>query len=264
MTTEEMIKEHIKDKYGKIATKGTQGCGCNCGCGDTQYFDMMQDDYNTVAGYEPVADLNLGCGIPTEFAGIKESDIVLDLGSGAGNDVFIASKIVGEKGKVFGLDMTEEMVDKANFNKYKLKVDNVEFLLGEIEKIPMEDNFVDVVVSNCVLNLVPDKQKAFSEIHRVLKSGGNFCISDIVLDGNLPDRLMSIARFYTGCVTGAEQIADYLNIIKGAGFSKIEIHKKNEIKLPEDLLFDYLEKSEIEAYYKSGTAIYSITVSAVK
>jgi len=206
----------------------------------------------------------LGCGIPTEFANIKEGQTVLDLGSGAGNDAFIAAQIVGPKGKVIGLDMTEEMIDKANYNKDKLGMENVEFVLGEIEKMPLTTDSVDVVVSNCVLNLVPDKRKAFSEIHRVLKSGGNFCISDIVLDGELPDRLMSIANLYTGCVTGAEQIADYLSIIKEAGFQNINTHKKNEIKLPEDLLSDYLEAHEIESYVNSGTAIYSITVSGVK
>lgn len=264
MNTEDLLKETVKEKYGKIATKGTQGCGCNCGCGDTQYFDMMVDDYTKVSGYEPVADLGLGCGIPTEYANIKNGHTVLDLGSGAGNDAFIAAKIVGETGKVIGLDMTEEMIDKANYNKEKLGFKNVEFIHGEIEKIPLEENSVDVVVSNCVLNLVPDKRKAFSEIYRVLKSGGNFCISDIVLEGELPDRLNSIARFYTGCVTGAEQIVDYLKIIKEAGFDNVVIHKKYEIQLPEELLYDYLEAWEIESYYNSGTAIYSITVSAVK
>ena len=264
MNTAENLKDTVKEKYGKIATKGTGGCGCNCGCGDTQYFDMMVDDYAKVSGYESVADLGLGCGIPTEYANIKSGQTVLDLGSGAGNDAFIASKIVGESGKVIGLDMTEEMIDKANYNKYKLGIQNVDFVLGEIEDIPLDKNTVDVVVSNCVLNLVPDKRKAFSEIYRLLKTGGNFCISDIVLDGELPDRLMSIARFYTGCVTGAEQISEYLNIIKESGFSNIEIHKKYEIQLPEELLYDYLEAWEIESYYNSGTAIYSITISALK
>ncbi|MFH1051310.1 MAG: arsenite methyltransferase [bacterium] len=264
MTTSDMMKETVKEKYGKIAMYGTGGCGCNCGCSDNQEFNMMADDYNTVEGYVPDADLNLGCGIPTEFANIKQGHTVLDLGSGAGNDAFIASKLVGATGKVIGLDMTEEMIDKANYNKDSLKADNVDFILGEIENMPLSNDTVDVVVSNCVLNLVPDKVKAFGEIHRVLKPGGNFCISDIVLDGELPDRLMSIAKFYTGCVTGAEQIADYLSIIKEAGLSKIDIHKKNEVILPEELLNDYLEAHEIESYINSGTAIYSITISGVK
>jgi SAM-dependent methyltransferase len=265
MNDSEMIKDTVREKYGKIAMYGTGGCGCNCGCSDNSDFNMMVgEDYTKVEGYQPVADLNLGCGIPTEYANIKEGDTVLDLGSGAGNDAFIASKIVGDKGKVFGLDMTDEMIYKANYNKEKLGIKNVEFIYGEIEEIPLDENSIDVVVSNCVLNLVPDKKKAFSEIFRVLKSGGNFCISDIVLDGHLPDRMMAIAKFYTGCVTGAEQISDYLKIIKDAGFKNIEIHKKVEIKLPEDLLNDYLAQSEIEDYHKSGTAIYSITVSGKK
>jgi SAM-dependent methyltransferase len=224
----------------------------------------MSDDYSCVEGYVPDADLYLGCGMPTEYAALNEGDYVLDLGSGAGNDVFIARRSVGERGKVIGLDMTQEMIDKARQNCDKLGYNNVEFRLGEIEKMPVGGNIIDVVISNCVLNLVPNKQKAFCEIFRVLKPGGHFCISDIVLKGELPAGLQPAAEMYAGCVTGAIQMEDYLSIIEKTGFTNIKVYKEKSIVLPDDLLLNYMSDDELQNYRNSGAAIISITVYAEK
>ena len=175
------------------------------------------------------ADLGLGCGLPTEYAGIEKGNVVIDLGSGAGNDVFVARALVGDEGKVIGIDFTNEMLIKANTNLQKLGFKNIEFKLGEIESMPLDDNFADVVVSNCVLNLVPDKQKAFNEINRILKPGAHFCVSDIVLKGQLPSELKKSAEMYAGCVAGAVQQELYLDIIKHAGFSNVEVKKPKQL-----------------------------------
>ncbi|MFC2131640.1 arsenite methyltransferase [Bacteroidota bacterium] len=264
MDISDKIKKVVKEKYAEIASKNSSGCGCSCSCSDDELYNIMSDDYKGKDGYVPDADLGLGCGIPTEYANIRKGNVVLDLGSGAGNDVFIVSKLVGETGKVIGLDMTEEMIDRANFNKSKLGIENVEFTFGEIENLPLQNNSVDVVVSNCVLNLVPDKNKAFSEIHRVLKNDGGFCVSDIVLEGDLPEKLLTLAELYAGCVAGASQMSSYLQIIGKNGFNDILIHKKKEIKIPVDLLNKYLSADEVEDFIKSGVGIFSITVSAKK
>ena len=208
--------------------------------------------------------LGLGCGLPTEFAGIKKGDTVVDLGSGAGNDVFVARAIVGDVGKVIGLDFTDEMVNKAVKNKEKLGFQNVEFKLGEIEQMPIENETADVVISNCVLNLVPDKEKAFSEIYRILKPGAHFCVSDIVIKGELHPELKKSAEMYAGCVAGALQLDDYINIIKKTGFTEVEIKKTKTIVLPEELLAKYLSTDEIKNYRQKIEGIYSITVVAYK
>lgn len=225
---------------------------------------MIGDEYNNVVGHIQDADLGLGCGLPTESAGIKKGDTVVDLGSGAGNDVFIARSIVGDEGKVIGIDMTEDMINLANNNNRKLGFANVEFRLGEIENLPIENNSVDVVVSNCVLNLVPDKVKAFSEIYRILKPGAHFCISDVVVQGELNKELKRSAELYAGCVAGALQQSEYLKIISEAGFSKIEIKKSKKIELPEKLLALYLSKKGIDEFKKNIKGIFSITVVGTK
>ena len=191
-TTEnaENLKEIVKEKYGSIADQSREQnasscCGASCGC-DTLDASIMAEDYSKLKGYVPDADLGLGCGLPTEFALIKEGDTVVDLGSGAGNDAFVARSIAGANGKVIGIDMTEKMISKARTNAEKLGFNNVEFRLGDIEDMPLSDAIADVVVSNCVLNLVPDKVKAFAEVFRVLKPGGHFSVSDIVLEGDFP------------------------------------------------------------------------------
>ena len=224
----------------------------------------MTDDYSAVEGYNPDADLALGCGLPTQFALIKKGDVVIDLGSGAGNDCFVARHETGPEGKVIGIDFTPAMIEKARMNAEKLGFNNVEFRQGDIEKMPVTANTADVVVSNCVLNLVPDKQKAFAEIFRVLKPGGHFSISDVVLQGELPESLRSAAEMYAGCVSGAIAKDVYLNIIFKSGFSKISIQKEKPIIIPDDILSNYLTPSELAAYKNSGAGIFSITVYAEK
>lgn len=263
------LKKVVKEKYGEIA-KASKGSGC-CGpvnscCGDSQTveFTMIGDEYKNMDGYVADADLGLGCGIPTEHAGIKKGDTIVDLGSGAGNDVFVARSIVGDEGKVIGLDMTEEMIDKANKNNARLGYKNVEFKLGDIEQMPFEKNIADVVVSNCVLNLVPDKQKAFSEIYRILKPGAHFCVSDIVIQGEMTAELQKSAEMYAGCVSGASKQDEYLKIIEEAGFKNIEIKKSKRIDLPEELLSQYLSEVGIKDYKKNLKGIFSITVVGYK
>lgn len=265
MKTSEDLKKIVKEKYAEIASTQPP-CGCSCGCGsDTQKdYSIFSEDYRTKPGYMEEADLGLGCGLPTEHAGIKPGDSVLDLGSGAGNDCFVARAIVGDTGKITGLDFTDEMIQKAKTNNRKLGYTNVEFIKGDIENMPITENSYDVVISNCVLNLVPDKQKAFSEIFRVLKIKGHFCISDIVLEGTLPPKLLDAAALYAGCVSGAMQKSDYLDIIRSVGFKNIQIKSDMKNIMPDYLLLEYLTPEEISAFRKSGTGIYSITVTAEK
>ena len=224
----------------------------------------MTDDYSPLEGYNPDADLGLGCGLPTQFAKIKKGDTVIDLGSGAGNDAFIARAETGEDGKVIGIDFTPAMIEKAKANAAKLGYYNVEFRLGDIEQMPLSSNVANVVVSNCVLNLVPNKDGVFKEIYRVLKPGGHFSISDIVLVGDLPDSLKASAEMYAGCVSGAIQKEEYLNMMKSNGFSSITLQKEKQIIIPDDILRNSLSEIEMERFKKSDTGIFSITVYAEK
>jgi arsenite methyltransferase len=261
------IKETVREKYAGIAQqdKGTNAASC-CGSGgcSTEVYNIMTDDYSQLAGYVPEADLGLGCGLPTQFAAIKPGDTVLDLGSGAGNDCFIARKEAGPDGRVIGVDFTPEMIARARENARKLGHDNVEFRQGDIEALPMTSEMVDVVVSNCVLNLVPDKHKAFSEVYRVLKAGGHFSISDVVLRGELPGQLREATEFYVGCVSGAMQEPEYLGIIHDLGFEQVTVQKRKAIHVPDDILSKYINAEEIAAFRASGAGIYSITVAATK
>jgi arsenite methyltransferase len=260
MPTDAELKEMVKLKYSEIALqdKDTNQSSC-CGSGgcSTEVYNIMSDDYTTLEGYNPDADLGLGCGLPTQFAKIKEGDVVIDLGSGAGNDCFIARQETGEKGKVIGIDFTPAMIDKARINAEKLKFHNVEFRQGDIEKIPVNADTADVIVSNCVLNLVPDKDAVFKEIFRVLKPGGHFSISDIVLVGELPENLQQAAEMYAGCVSGAIQREQYLRLIENNGFTNITLQKEKQIILPDDILSRY-SVTALEG------GIYSITVYAEK
>ena len=224
----------------------------------------MADDYTKLDGYVADADLGLGCGLPTEFAKIKEGDTVVDLGSGAGNDAFVARSIAGEKGKVIGIDFTDKMVEKARINAEKLGYTNVEFRQGDIENMPLAGNIADVVVSNCVLNLVPNKKQAFAETFRILKKNGHFSVSDIVLVGDLPNGLKESAEMYAGCVAGAIQKDEYLSIIQQTGFSAITIQKEKRITLPDEILKDYLSADQITEFKTGKTGIFSITVYAEK
>jgi arsenite methyltransferase len=266
--TSGQLKEMVREKYGQIAeqTKSeneTSCCGAACGCSTVDYV-VMADDYSKLKGYVKDADLGLGCGLPTEFALIKEGDTVIDLGSGAGNDCFIARSITGEKGKVIGVDFTDKMIEKARANAGKLGFKNVEFRQGDIENMPVAGGIADVVVSNCVLNLVPDKKKAFAETFRVLKKGGHFSMSDIVLLGAIPEGLQKSAEMYAGCVAGAIQLDDYLDIIKETGFTEIKIQKSKRIKLPEEILKQYLSDDQIGEFTTGSPGIFSVTVYAEK
>lgn len=267
MEDSEKLKEIVKEKYGKIAEQDKLQNASSC-CGATnssdEVYNIMQDDYSTIKGYEEVGDLGLGCGLPTQFAKITQGDTVLDLGSGAGNDCFIARHETGEKGKVIGIDFTEKMIDRARKNANSLGFNNVEFRYGDIEEMPVNDAETNVVVSNCVLNLVPNKQQVFKEIFRVLKPGGHFSISDIVLEGELPDELRKDAEMYAGCVAGAIQQTEYLKFIVESGFENIQIQKKKKIVIPDDILGKYLDTEQLGSIKEGKTGIFSITVFAVK
>lgn len=269
MNNDSQIKELVKEKYAAIAEQSqaqnaTSCCGATSSCCGDGTYTIMADDYTKLEGYNPDADLGLGCGLPTEFAKIKEGDTVIDLGSGAGNDAFIARRITGATGKVIGIDFTEAMIAKARANAEKLQLNNVEFRQGDIEDMPVTSNFANVIVSNCVLNLVPNKHKVVSEIFRVLKPGGHFSISDIVLEGYLPSKWKEVAELYAGCVSGAIQKQVYLEIIAEAGFKNIVVQKDKPIHIPDEILANYLSADEIAEYKNGTTKITSITVYAEK
>jgi len=295
MRTAEELKNIVKEKYGDIAERsaGSEGCcgenqekensvktssccedteekegsasGTSC-CGGNKEKDysVLAEDYANLKGYNPDADLQLGCGIPTHYAQIHEGDTVVDLGSGAGNDCFVARALTGENGRVIGLDFTDAMVAKARANVQKLGYENVEFVLGEIENIPLPDNTADVVVSNCVMNLVPDKDKAFRETYRILKEGGHFSISDIVLQGEIPEGLRNDAAMYAGCVSGALQKKEYLDIVRRTGFKNLVIQIQKKMELDDAIYLKYFTQEEVENFKKSFKGIFSITLNAEK
>jgi SAM-dependent methyltransferase len=267
MSTDQQIKEMVRQKYSEIALQdkaGNQASCCGSGCCSTEVYNIMSDDYTSMEGYNADADLGLGCGLPTQFAQIKKGDTVIDLGSGAGNDCFVARHETGATGKVIGIDFTPVMIEKARANAEKLQYNNVEFRQGDIEKMPVTAGVADVVVSNCVLNLVPNKDGVFREIFRVLKAGGHFSISDIVLQGDLPAAIRQAAEMYAGCVSGAIQKNDYLQLISTNGFTNITIQKEKPVIIPDDILAGYLSSNEINQFRNSHTGIYSITVYAEK
>lgn len=267
MEKNNQLKELVRQKYSEIALQNkmtnASSC-CGSGCCSTDVTNIMSDDYSTLEGYNPDADLGLGCGLPTQFAQIKKGDVVIDLGSGAGNDCFVARAETGETGKVIGIDFTPAMIEKARENAEKLGFHNVEFRQGDIEKMPVTSNIADVVVSNCVLNLVPDKDQAIKEIYRVLKPGGHFSISDVVLVGQLPPAIQNAAEMYAGCVSGALQKNVYLELIGLNGFKKITLQKEKAIIIPDDILAGYLSSEEIARFKQGASGIYSVTVYAEK
>jgi len=264
METQDQVKELVRQKYSEIALQDketNQSSCCGSGCCSTEVYNIMADDYNELEGYNPDADLGLGCGLPTQFAKIKEGDVVIDLGSGAGNDAFVARHETGAEGKVIGIDFTPAMIERARQNAELRGLHNVEFRQGDIEKMPVTANTADVIVSNCVLNLIPNKDGVFKEIFRVLKPGGHFSISDIVLEGELPKQIKEAAEMYAGCVAGAIQKQVYLNMIESNGFA---VQKDKAIIVPDDILSNYLSADEIADFKQSGTGIRSITVYAEK
>ena len=267
MQTQDNVKEMVKQKYSEIALQDKETNASSCcgsGCCSTDVYNIMSEDYNKLEGYNPNADLGLGCGLPTQFAKIKKGDVVIDLGSGAGNDAFIARHETGDTGKVIGIDFTPAMIERARNNAEMKGFNNVEFRQGDIENIPVTANAADVIVSNCVLNLVPNKDGVFKEIFRVLKPDGHFSISDIVLVGELPANIKNTAEMYAGCVAGAIQKDEYLQLIEANGFKNITIQKDKAIIIPDDILSNYLSSEQIAAFKQSGTGIRSITVYAEK
>lgn len=265
--SDESTKELVRRKYTEIAAQdkdtNTSSC-CGSGCCSTEVYNIMSDDYSQLEGYNPEADLGLGCGLPTQFAQIKPGDTVIDLGSGAGNDCFIARHETGETGKVIGIDFTPAMIERARLNAEARGFNNVEFRQGDIEQMPVGAGVADVIVSNCVLNLVPNKDGVFKEIFRVLKPGGHFSISDIVLEGQLPTAIREAAEMYAGCVSGAIPKAEYLGLVEQNGFTGMTIQKEKKIIIPDDILSNYLTSEELEAFKARDTGIYSITVYAEK
>jgi len=267
MKNETALKDLVKEKYAAIAEQTIeQNLSSCCGAGgcSTEVYNIMSDDYTTMQGYNADADLGLGCGLPTQFAKIKAGDTVVDLGSGAGNDCFVARAQTGETGKVIGIDFTPAMIEKAKANAAKLGFSNIQFREGDIENMPLASNVADVVVSNCVLNLVPNKDGVFKEIYRVLKPGGHFSISDVVLVGRLPEALQKDAEMYAGCVAGAIQKEVYMELIHHNGFEQITIQKEKAIVIPDDILVNYLNEQELADFKNGQTGIFSITVFARK
>ncbi|MEM7037057.1 MAG: arsenite methyltransferase [Bacteroidota bacterium] len=267
MNSAEEIKDMVREKYTIIANQNPELNAVSCcgidGC-ETLDYSIFSEDYAEMSGYLEKADLKLGCGMPVEYAGLAKGQTVVDLGSGAGNDCFVSRAYVGEEGEVIGIDMTPVMIEKSKELAKELKLGNVKFRLGEIEALPMAANKADVVISNCVLNLVPNKEKAFAETFRILKPGGHFCISDVVTKGDLPAKLREAGELYAGCVSGALIKNEYLGIIHETGFQNVSIKAEKRIIVPDEILLNYIDASELEAYRASNTGIYSITVTAYK
>jgi len=253
MTESEAIKEHVKERYAKVAERAQANAGASCCspsasascCGPVSAGDYAQKIGYTLNELEDLPDAaqlaSAGCGNPTALAGLKEGEVVLDLGSGGGIDVFIASKKVGPTGKAIGVDMTQEMLDLASKNADELGLENVEFRKGDIEDLPVEDETVDVIISNCVINLAPDKDKVFSEAYRVLKPGGRIMVSDIVTDGELPESIRSDPDAWAACVSGALDVNDYTGKIQNAGFENVKVVDKRGFR---GVVFS----AEVEAY----------------
>ena len=252
------IRKIVREGYAKAVKETTSCCASSSCCGNV----TKAEDISKKVGYSEAdmnavpegANLGFGCGNPVALAALKEGDVVLDLGSGAGFDAFLAAEKAGKTGRVIGVDMTPEMVAKAEENAKKGSYNNVQFLLGEIEKLPVEDNLIDVIISNCVINLSPEKQKVFKEAFRVLKPGGRLMVSDLVLVKDLPEAVKESVEAYVGCLAGAVKKDEYLGFIKQAGFQNIKV--VSVAGYPADAVFDNLEAAQ--------GAVVSIKVSAVK
>jgi len=254
------IRKAVREQYGKVAESGNAGCGCSASsCCDESGTDAkatsMELGYsNSDVNQVPEgANMGLGCGNPKAIALLQPGETVLDLGSGGGFDAFLAIQEVGESGMVIGVDMTPEMVSKARANTEKVGYTNVDFRLGEIENLPVADSLVDVIISNCVINLSPEKAKVFQESYRVLKPGGRLAISDVVATAELPEKLKSDMALFTGCMSGASSITEIETMLKDAGFEAITIKSKDESKefirnwVPERKIEDYVVSATIEA-----------------
>ena len=251
MKREKEVKEFVKDRYGKIASQKDSSCSC---CGSppdlVEQAKAMGYSEHEIKSIPADAVMGLGCGNPTALAELKQGEIVLDLGSGGGLDVFLAANRVGEKGKVIGVDMTPEMIEKAKENAKKADYRNVEFRLGEIEKLPVEDNSVDVIISNCVINLSPDKLATFKEALRVLKPNGRLLISDLVTEGELPDEIRRSFDAWAECIAGALEKQEYLDTITKAGFRDVKIVKEHTYaeRGMDDRLAGKITSVQVKAY----------------
>ena len=234
------IKEFVKERYSKIASNKEESCGCGCNGKDSIIKQAQVAGYTLedIKSIPSGAVFGLGCGNPTALAEINKGETILDLGSGGGIDVFLAAQEVGETGKVIGVDMTLEMVETAVKNAIKGGYENVEFKLGEIENLPVEDNSIDLIISNCVINLTPDKIKAYGEAFRVLKPGGRILVSDLITDGFIPDEIRESFQAWSNCIAGALEKHEYLDAIKNAGFRDVEI--KSEKVFTEPLMDERL------------------------
>ena len=271
---EEAIKKVVREGYAKIAQQGSSCCGavdsCGCGCLPDTVSKTIGYTDEELAAVPQGANLGLGCGNPVALASLREGETVLDLGSGVGLDCFLAANRVGENGRVIGVDMTPEMIEKARENAEKGEYGNVDFRLGEIENLPIDDDSVDVVISNCVINLAPDKRKVFRETFRVLKPGGRLMISDLVLLKELPDFIKSSLEAYVGCISGAVLKDEYIGAIKKAGFEQVKI--VDETSYPDDYIGNdptakaIIEKFNIslEEVKKVARSVTSIKVNGVK
>jgi len=250
MKNNKEIKEIVKKSYTQIAEESSSCCSGSCGCnGNDKEEIAKQIGYSkkNITKFSS-ANLGLGCGNPVALSKLKKGETVLDLGSGAGFDAFLALEKVGKTGKVIGVDMTERMIERANENAKKYDYTNIEFKLGDIENIPLKDSSIDVIISNCVINLVPDKEKAFSEAYRVLRKGGRMYLSDIVLLGELTKEQKKDEKLLSGCVAGASQKEDYIKKIKQAGFS---------VKILD-------EDKKISKTQYAGIALESLKLEAIK
>jgi arsenite methyltransferase len=244
MKTDQEIHEAVQKRYAAIATQATSGCCSCCDADSNRLVEYQEGEFQVVAG----SDLGLGCGLPTRYANFKPGETVLDLGSGAGVDVFLAARQVGPAGFALGVDMTPEMIQLASLNAERAGYQNVEFRLGNIAELPVESGTIDIALSNCVINLAPDKPKVFSELYRVLKPGGRFVIADTVTFGPLPEPVRNDLTLWAGCISGALDLEDYLSLIREAGFISIETLAYE--------VYDYLKADNY------GMA--SLTVGAVK
>ncbi|MCK4782994.1 MAG: arsenite methyltransferase [Desulfobacteraceae bacterium] len=251
MTGEKEIKKFVKDRYGVIASKGDSCCPSPCCAADlAQQAKSMGYSEKEIRSLPEAAVMGLGCGNPTALAELKEGETVLDLGSGGGLDVFLAAQKVGEKGRVIGVDMTTEMVEKAEENARKGNYKNVEFRLGEIETLPVEDNSIDVIISNCVINLTPDKLATFKETFRVLKPNGRILISDLVTKGKIPEDVRQSFDAWAGCIAGAMEKQEYLNTITKAGFRDVAVIAEHTYSEPktDDRLAGKIISVQVKAY----------------
>lgn len=252
------IKKIVRDGYAKALSQNASCCSTSsCCCGTSQAKKISKNvgySYSEINAVPEGANLGFGCGNPVALASLKEGDIVLDLGSGAGFDAFLAAKRVGKTGRVIGIDMTPEMITKAKENAKKGKYPNVEFRLGEIEKLPVKDNSIDIIISNCVINLSPDKERVFKEAFRVLRSGGRLMVSDLALAKDLPREIKGSIEAYVGCLAGAIKKDEYLSLITMAGFQDVEVISQSNY--PVDAMFDNLQGAQ--------DTVVSIKVSAAK